>query len=188
MVSQGSSVTLWVDGAYRKSSGCKAWRLGFRHSEASMGGQKKKKNRDTWSQQGWSRSSLEHPDLEGCALQCHFPSYLVGPAWCSCQQVSGTNDERPWAAQYFSKHSIPEGACRMASLYHTCPIAIVRQVIGHLHRVGGSCVFSSHVDGRLERLLMQQFSLSCCQWIWWLLVDGYERGVFLDVCSNNSRI
>lgn len=46
VVSQGSSVTLWVDGAYCESSGCKAWRLAFRHSEASTTGEKKK-NKET---------------------------------------------------------------------------------------------------------------------------------------------
>lgn len=46
VVSQGSSVTLWVDGAYRESSGCKAWRLAFRHSEASTTGEKKE-NKET---------------------------------------------------------------------------------------------------------------------------------------------
>jgi hypothetical protein len=116
-----------------------------------------------------------------------FPSHLVGPAWSPCQQVSGTNDEGSWAAQHFSKCSISDGACRMDSLYRTCPIAIVKQVIDCLHGVGCS-VFCSHVDGRLERLSMQQYSSPCCRRLWWLLVDSCKKVGFLIVCSSNSRI
>lgn len=128
----------------------------FRHGEASTGKSKTSKLRARQIQiQMQFRTGLE-----GCALQSQF--LLVGPAWSPCQQVSGTNDEGSWAAQHFSKYSISDRARRMDSLYHhTCPIAIVKQVIDCLHRVGCS-MFSSHVDERLERLSIQ-YSLSCCQ-------------------------
>lgn len=87
----------------------------------------------------------------------------------------------------FSKYGISDGACRMASLYHTCPIGILKQVIDHLHRVGCR-VFYSHVDGRLERLSMQNAlfpAVKSSEGYWWIRA---RKGGFLVVCSNNSRI
>lgn len=93
VVSQGSSVTLWVDGAYRESSGCKAWRLAFRHGEASMTGHLESARQ--------IQIQFRTPGPRRMCPAVPFPSHLVGPAWCSCQQVSGTNDEGSWAAQNF---------------------------------------------------------------------------------------
>lgn len=138
------------------------WLLGtVRHQQT---GEKKKEEKGDLESARQIQIQFRTPGPRRMCPAVPFPSHLVGPAWCACQQVSGTNDEGSWRHSIFS-HSISDGACRMASLYHTGPIAIVKQVIGHLHRVGASCVLSSHVNGRLERLSMQQFSLFCCQWI-----------------------
>lgn len=68
--------------------------------------------------------------------------------------------------------------------FHSCPITISKSSAICIEW-GGMVFF--HVDGRLERLPMQQCSLLCYQRSWHPLVDPCGRGHFF-VCRNNSRI